>query len=403
MTKSQSMQALNIIKHNAVQIIPEGELLKKVDSGKKLIIKLGMDPTAADLHLGHAVVLMKLRQLQDLGHTVIFLIGDFTARIGDPTGKSKTRPPLSEQEIVHNMKTYCQQAGRILDISKVIIRYNSEWLGSLSAADFVQLCSRVTLSRIVERDDFHNRMIQHQAIGFHELLYPIFQGYDSVALRSDIEIGGTDQTFNLLMGRFLQEQYQQEPQVILTMPLLEGLDGVHKMSKSLGNAVGIAEPAHEAFGKLMSISDKLMWRYYELLLDISGEKLTTLEDSVARGDVHPMEAKKEMAYSIIARFWSVDEALQARAHFEELFQNRNYNLAQLVSLPSDYPSDVWIVDLIKMVSGIESSSEIRRLISSGAIAIDEQVCQDVKVHITWRVGMIIKVGKHRFYKLQKSE
>jgi tyrosyl-tRNA synthetase len=392
-------EALAVIKAGTAQITPEHELIKKLSSGKKLIVKLGMDPTAPDLHLGHAVVLSKLRQLQDLGHTVIFLIGDFTARIGDPTGKSKTRPPLSEEEITHNMRSYFEQAGKILDVKSLVIRYNSEWLGKLSAADLVQLCGRVTLARLIEREDFHNRLVAQQSISFHELLYPIFQGYDSVALHSDLELGGTDQTFNLLMGRFLQEQYGQEPQVILTMPLLEGLDGVQKMSKSLGNAIGITEPAPEAFGKLMSISDKLMWRYYELLLNKTGDELKQMEEAVAQNTLHPMQAKKDMAYGIIARFWGADEAVRAQAHFETLFQKKDYTAAQEKSLPAGSPVHIWIVDLIKMVSGIESSSEVRRLITAGAIEIDGQTIKDAKAEVSHHAGMIIKVGKHRFYKL----
>lgn len=245
------------------QTIPLDEFKKKLSTGKKLKIKLGADPTAPDLHLGHAVVLAKLRQFQDLGHEIIFLIGDFTARIGDPTGKSKTRPPLTEEQIKTNAKTYLEQVGKILDLSKTTLRYNSEWLGALSSTEWVKLCGQVTLARIIEREDFANRIANKQSVGFHELLYPIMQGYDSVELKADVELGGTDQTFNLLMGRYLQEQYGQEPQVIMTVPLLKGLDGVHKMSKSLGNSIGLTDPADQAYGKLMSMSDDLMWHYYE--------------------------------------------------------------------------------------------------------------------------------------------
>ena len=302
----------------ASQVIPLADLEKKLASEKKLIIKFGADPTSPDLHLGHAVVLSKLRQFQDLGHHVIFLIGDFTARIGDPTGRSKTRPPLTEEQILENTKTYIAQVGKVLDSNNISIRYNSEWLDKLSSKDWLKLCAQVTLARLIEREDFHERIKNNISIGFHELTYPLLQGYDSVALRSDVELGGTDQTFNLLMGRFLQEHYGQEPQVILTTPLLIGLDGINKMSKSLGNAIGLTEPADQAFGKLMSISDELMWNYYELLLHVRREEI----ESTA----HPMELKKQMAFRIVERFWGNKEAQEARNAFEHLFQKKDFSM-----------------------------------------------------------------------------
>ena len=264
--KMDIKKQLEIIKSSTSSVIPEADLIKKLERGIPLRIKLGMDPTAPDLHLGHAVVLSKMKQLQDLGHEVIFLIGDFTARIGDPTGKSKTRPPLTEQDIEKNTRTYFDQVTKILDPKKLTIVYNSEWLNAVSINDMIKLCAKVTLARLIEREDFAKRIDNNQPISFHELLYPLFQGYDSVALKADIELGGTDQTFNLFMGRYLQEQYGQEPQVIITTPLLEGLDGGPKMSKSLGNAIGLTEPADQVFGKLMSISDELMWHYMHILL-----------------------------------------------------------------------------------------------------------------------------------------
>ena len=274
------------------QIIPKTEFLKKLELKRPLRVKLGADPTSADLHLGHAVVLSKLRQFQDCGHEVIFLIGDFTARIGDPTGRSKTRPALTDEQIQANTQTYFNQVSKILDPAKIIVRYNSQWLDKLSSREFVNLCSKVTLARLIEREDFAQRITEHQPIGFHELLYPLMQGYDSVVLQADIELGGTDQTFNLLMGRFLQEHYGQEPQVIMTLPLLEGLDGVQKMSKSLGNAIGLAEPADQAYGKLMSISDELMWRYYQVLLHMRQQEICRMQEQVQQGTVHPMTLKK---------------------------------------------------------------------------------------------------------------
>ncbi len=381
------------------QVISPAELEKKLASGKKLTIKFGADPTAPNLHLGHAVVLQKLRQFQDLGHTVVFLIGDFTARIGDPTGRSKTRPPLSEEQIATNSKTYFEQVGRVLDPQKIVIRYNSEWLGALSSADWIKLCAKVTLARLIEREDFAQRMEAHQPIGFHELLYPILQGYDSVALKADVELGGTDQTFNLIMGRFLQEQEGQAPQAVMTMPLLEGLDGVAKMSKSYGNDVGLAEPAPDAYGKLMSMSDTLMWRYYEVLLQMPVAEIAQLKADVAASKAHPMDLKKQLAFKIIARFWSEQEAQSAQQNFEQLFQKKDLSQAQEFVLPTSVPETLSIIELVKLLDPSLSNSEIRRLILASAISLDEQKCTDPKAIITLTAGLVVRVGKHRFYKL----
>ena len=401
MTKKLTAQEqLDLIKIGTSQIIPEDELLKKLQTGKPLQIKLGMDPTAPDLHLGHAVVLSKMKQFQDLGHTVIFLIGDFTARIGDPTGRSKTRPPLTEEQIAEHTKTYFEQVGKILDTKNLIIRYNSEWLDQLTSRQMLQLCGKVTLSRLIEREDFAKRLAEHQTIGFHELFYPLMQGYDSVALRADVELGGTDQTFNLLMGRFLQEHYGQSPQAIVTTPLLEGLDGVQKMSKSLGNSIGLTDPADQAFGKLMSISDLLMWRYAQLLLHVDAQTLSEWEAGVASGNIHPMEMKKNIAHDIVARFWSVAEADQAQKTFEALFQKKDYSQAQDVALPENTANPVWIVDFLKILGAVTGSSEARRLLEAHAVHIDGAVVTDPKAQISWKSGMTIKVGKHRFYKLK---
>lgn len=378
------------------QTLPLDEFKKKLETGRKLIIKLGADPTAADLHLGHAVVLAKLRQFQELGHTVLFLIGDFTARIGDPTGKSKTRPPLTEEQITQNAKTYLEQVGKVLDLSKTTVVYNSHWLGKLSSADWVKLCGKVTLARIIEREDFANRIENKQSVGFHELLYPIMQGYDSVELRADVELGGTDQTFNLLMGRYLQEQYGQEPQVIMTVPLLRGLDGVQKMSKSLGNAVGLTEPAAEAYGKIMSISDELMWHYYETLLLTPATKIELMKQEVATGAAHPMTLKKLLAHTIIARFWSPAEAHTAQEAFEHLFQKKDFSHAQEVTIPY---TPVKLVELLKSLDPSLSNSQARRLIESGAVKINEEKITDIHGSITPHAGMTIKIGKHTFYKV----
>jgi len=392
-------QILEQLQYGTIQITPLEDLKKKLQSGKKLNIKLGMDPTAPDLHLGHVVVLSKLREFQDLGHNIIFLIGDFTARIGDPTGRLKTRPPLTNEDIAYNMKTYFEQVGKILEINKVTVRYNSEWLDKLSCSDMVKLCGKVTLARVAEREDFAKRIREHEAIGFHELLYPMFQGYDSVALNADVELGGTDQTFNLLMGRFLQEQYSQEPQVIITVPLLVGLDGVQKMSKSLGNAVGIAEPADDAFGKLMSMADLTMWPYFTLLLGVSAQELSALESKVASGATHPMALKKQMAHDIIAKFWSPGQAKSAQEKFEAVFQKKDYSQAEEIKFPHEFPNPVWVVDLLKYLDAIKSSSDAKRLIESHAVIIDGKPVDDFKATIAWQSGMIIKVGKHRIYKV----
>jgi tyrosyl-tRNA synthetase len=389
---------LEIIKSSTTAVIPEADLIKKLERGIPLHIKLGMDPTAPDLHLGHAVVLAKMRQLQDLGHTITFLIGDFTARIGDPTGKSKTRPALSDSDIAQNTKTYFEQVSKILDPKKLTIRYNSEWLDALSFKDVVKLCAQVTVARLIEREDFARRIEQHQPISFHELLYPLCQGYDSVALQSDIELGGTDQTFNLLMGRYLQEHYQQEPQVIITTPLLEGLDGGPKMSKSLGNAIALNDPADQAYGKLMSISDELMWHYMHVLLHVSPEAIAQLKADIENKSVHPMNLKKKMAHDIIACFWSTQEANDAQIQFEALFQKKDYSHAQEIAL--DLKAPLWIIDLLKMLDAVKTSSEARRLIEGNAVYINEHLITDVKAIIDPLAGTIIKVGKHRIYKLK---
>ncbi len=396
---NDSEKNFDMLKHGAVQIVPEEDFKKKLASGKRLKIKLGMDPTAPDLHLGHAVVLSKLKDFQDLGHEVIFLIGDFTSRIGDPSGRSKTRPALTDKEIKQNMRTYFDQVGKILDPNKVAIRYNSEWLDALTVTDLIKLAAKVTVARLIEREDFKSRLEKQQPVGFHELLYPIFQAYDSVALDADVELGGTDQTFNLLMGRFLQEQFGKKPQVILTMPLLKGLDGGQKMSKSLGNAIGLTESVEQVFGKLMSISDTLMWHYFELLLGKSSQEISQMQERVASGNLHPMALKKDMAHLIITKFWSSQEADNARENFEALFQKKDYSKAQTIALPSGTSNPVWIVDLLRAIGAVQSSSEAKRLIETKSVLIDGEPVAEFKASIVWKSGMIIKVGKHRIYRL----
>ncbi|MDE7468839.1 MAG: tyrosine--tRNA ligase, partial [Desulfovibrionaceae bacterium] len=312
-------EQLAVIQRGAAEIIHIEEIEKKLRSGKVLRVKVGFDPTAPDIHLGHTVLLHKMRHLQMMGHTIIFLIGDFTARIGDPSGRNVTRPPLSEEEIAHNAKTYTDQVFKILDEEKTIVEYNSRWSDKLSSSDLIKLMAQCTVARMLEREDFKNRYTNEIPISIHEFLYPLLQGYDSVALQSDIELGGTDQKFNLLMGRTLQTHYGQTPQSIITMPLLEGLDGVHKMSKSFGNYIGVQESPRDMFGKILSISDELMWRYYELLSLKSMSAIAEYKQSVEDGRMHPKAVKEELALEIVERFHSKEEALCAQQDFNSVF------------------------------------------------------------------------------------
>jgi len=381
-------------------VLPQGELEKKIAQGKKLIVKLGVDPTAPNLHLGHSIVLSKLKDLQELGHHVILLIGDFTARIGDPTGRSKTRPPLTEDDIAKNTKTYLDQVGKIINLKKATIRYNSEWFDKFSSRQWIELCSKTTLARITERDDFEKRIKGNISIGFHELLYPLLQGYDSVVLKADIELGGTDQTFNMLMGRFLQQQYNQEPQIVITLPILEGLDGIAKMSKSLKNTIDLLEEPEEVFGKIMSISDQLMWRYYNLLLHHSEKQIEQMKDDIENSISHPKDLKKALAYKIIEKIWNKDDAEKGAKIFHDLFERKDHSSGKIVKLPTNIDDNLWIVDLLKLLGAVKSSSEARRLIEANAVTIDEKKISDFKAQIKTKSGLTIKVGKHRFYKLK---
>ncbi len=317
-------EQLAYLRKGAAEIIRESDLRERIEqslaSGKPMRVKAGFDPTAPDLHLGHTVLMRKLKHFQDMGHTVIFLIGDFTGLIGDPSGRSTTRPPLTREQIDANAETYKAQVFKILDRDKTEVRFNSDWLGKLGFEGFIRLAAKFTVSQMLEREDFHKRFVEEKPIAMHELLYPIAQGYDSVALEADVELGGTDQKFNLLMGRQLQRDYHQPPQIVLTMPLLEGTDGVQKMSKSYGNYIGITEPPQEMFGKVMSISDELMWRYYELLTDVSSREIDELKQAVARGEAHPMKLKQNLAQRIIADFHSLAAAQQAAQDWSRMFQ-----------------------------------------------------------------------------------
>jgi tyrosyl-tRNA synthetase len=392
-------RALQIVRRGAVDLIDESELRGKLRSGRKLRVKLGLDPTAPDLHLGHTVVINKLRHFQDLGHQVQFLIGDFTGMIGDPTGKNQTRPPLSREQILANAQSYRDQAFKILDPQKTQILFNSEWSDKLGAEGIIRLAARYTVSQLLERDDFSRRFREERPIAVHELLYPLMQGYDSVAMKADVELGGTDQKFNLLVGRELQRQWGQEPQCIVTMPLLEGLDGKEKMSKSLGNYVGIAEPPQEIFGKLMSISDELMWRYVELL---SFEPLSTVRQwraQVAEG-ANPRDVKVRFAKEIVARFHGVEAARRAQEDFESRFREG--------ALPEDMPEvavkapegGILIVHLLKQAGLTPSTSEAQRMIEQGGVKLDGERVSDKGLKLRAGTTVVAQVGKRKFARIR---
>lgn len=371
------------------------ELLKKLKRGKPLIIKAGFDPTAPDLHLGHTVLINKLRLFQDLGHQVVFLIGDFTGLIGDPTGRNATRPPLTPDEVKANAQTYQRQVFKILDPAKTRVEFNSTWMGGMSAADLIQLAGKHTVARMLERDDFSKRYKGGQPIAIHEFLYPLVQGYDSVALKADVELGGTDQKFNLLMGRHLQEIYGQEPQVVLTMPLLEGLDGVNKMSKSMGNYIGITESPEEMFGKLMSISDELMWRYFDLLSFRSNAELEELKLQVQQGR-NPRDVKFELGVEIVARFHDQAAALAARDGFIARFQ-KGALPANINKLTLKIPNPtIPLSALMKQAGLAASTSAAIRLIEQGAVRLDGERVTDIKATIAAGVVVLMQVGKREF-------
>ncbi len=391
-------EALKLIKRGTDEILTEADLKKKLDSGKQLIIKAGFDPTAPDLHLGHTVLLNKLRHFQELGHKVIFLIGDFTAMIGDPTGKNKTRPPLDPSDIEKNSKTYTNQVFKILDPELTEVRFNSEWCSKLGAEGIIKLASQYNLARMLERDDFSKRYKSNQSIAIHEFLYPLIQAYDSVALQADVELGGTDQKFNLLVGRELQRTHEQEPQVVITVPILEGLDGVNKMSKSLGNYVGIDEAPDEMFGKIMSISDDLMWRWFDLLSFKSSEEIQAVKDQQSNG-MNPRDIKISLAKEIISRFHDEDAADNAEHNFLNQFQKKNIpeNIEEL-SLEWKEPS-ILLPNLLKESGMTESTSEAIRMIKQGGVRINEEKITDPKYSVSKGEACIYQVGKRKFKKI----
>lgn len=387
------------LKRGVHEILIESEFLEKLKSKKMLRIKLGFDPTAPDIHLGHTVVLNKLKQFQEIGHQVIFLIGDFTAMIGDPTGKNATRPPLSEEEILTNAETYKSQLFKILDPEKTEIRFNSEWLGKLNATDVIKLAATHTVARMLERDDFQKRFKQNQPIAIHEFLYPLMQGYDSVILNADVELGGTDQKFNLLMGRELQKHFNQSAQTIFMMPIIEGLDGINKMSKSLHNYIGITESPNEMFGKIMSISDELMWRYFECLSFNSFSQIEKFKSEVIDGK-NPRDIKYILATEIVDRFHGLGSGEKAKINFIEQFKHR--------MLPKDVSNiEISIIDdkiaianLLKQANLVSSTSEAIRMIRQGAVKIDGEKISDEKLQVKISSEHIFQVGKLRFAKVK---
>ncbi|MGB5438330.1 MAG: tyrosine--tRNA ligase [Gammaproteobacteria bacterium] len=386
------------IRRGADEILVEDELVERLKLGRPLRIKAGFDPTAPDLHLGHTVLINKLRQFQDLGHEVLFLIGDFTGMIGDPTGKNVTRKPLTREDVMENAATYEHQIYKILDPEKTTILFNSQWLGEMNASDLIQVAAKHTVARMLERDDFSKRYSSNQPIALHEFLYPLIQGYDSVAMKADVELGGTDQKFNLLVGRELQKHYKQKPQVVLTMPILEGLDGVQKMSKSLNNYIGINESPDEMFGKLMSVSDELMWRYFELLSFRSLQDIEQLRQSVIEG-VNPRDIKFQLGREIVARFHDTGTAEAAQANFIARFQQG--------AMPEDMPEvtldsengEIGIASLIKGASLTGSTSDAFRMIKQGAVRIDGQRIEDRNLTIKSGSTHVFQVGKRRFARI----
>lgn len=393
-------EQIEFIKKGAVDLIREDDLRKKLEhsakTGKPLRVKLGADPTAPDIHVGHTVVIRKLRAFQELGHTAIFLIGDFTGMIGDPSGKNATRPPLSREEIDANAESYKTQIFKLLDPEKTEIRFNSEWMDNFDAADFVRLCSRITVKQILERDDFEKRMTEEKPISLHELLYPLVQGYDSVALNADVELGGTDQKFNLLVGRNLQREYSQEPQVILTTPLLEGLDGVNKMSKSLNNYIGIDENPNEMFGKVMSISDELMWRYYELLTDLTPAEIEKMKSS----DENPRNLKVNLAKQIIKDFHSADAARSAEEDFVARFVKKE--IPDEVEETSVASGNYNLADLLTQTNLASSKKEAKRLIEQGGVKLNGEKVSNTSAEVELKDEILLQVGKRKFLKI-KSE
>ncbi len=400
-------EEIKFLLRGVVEVISEKELEEKLKQAyrekRPLRIKAGFDPTAPDLHLGHTVLIQKLKHFQELGHEVYFLIGDFTGMIGDPSGKIETRPPLTKEQVLANAETYKEQIFKILDPEKTKIVFNSTWLNKLSAIDLIKLCAHYTVARMLERDDFQKRFNTGRPISIHEFIYPLLQGYDSVALKADVELGGTDQKFNLLVGRELQKDFGQIPQVIMMVPLLEGIDGIQKMSKSLGNYIGITEPPNTMFGKIMSISDELMWRYYELLSNRPLDEILKMQEKVKKGELHPKEAKKQLAIEIVARFHGQKAAEEAANEFERVFKYKK--------LPKDieevtvyWPEEkIWLPKLLQLAGFTESTSSAKRLIQQGGVRINGERIKSAETTISTGNVYIIQVGKIRYKKIKLKE
>ena len=392
-------EQLKTLRRGTSEIIDEKDLAQLLEKGVPLKIKAGFDPTAPDLHLGHTVLLNKMKQFQDLGHEVIFLIGDFTGMIGDPTGRSETRKNLTSEEVKNNAKTYLKQVFKILDSEKTIVAYNSEWMGKFTSVNMIELAAHYTVARMLERDDFQKRLAKNLPVSIHELMYPLIQGYDSVALKSDVELGGTDQKFNLLVGRDLQRAYGQKPQIVLTMPLLEGTDGVQKMSKSLGNSIGVFDSPNEMFGKVMSISDDLMWRYYELLSQVSTDELRLMQEKAKSGALNPKNAKMQLAKELVTLYHTPELAEAASSEFENVFKKKN--------LPEDIPvitgwgsekRNICNILLENMLT--DSTSAARRLIQQGSVSVNGEKISDVNQEFPGNQEFMIKVGKKRYLKIE---
>ncbi|MDQ0492215.1 MULTISPECIES: tyrosine--tRNA ligase [Paenibacillus] len=405
--RAEVERQLDVIQRGVAEIVPEDELkrkvIKSVVSGEPLKIKLGLDPSAPDIHIGHTVVMHKLRQFQELGHQVQLIIGDFTGRIGDPTGKSETRKQLTEEDVQRNAQTYKEQIFKILDPDKTKVYYNSEWLGPMSFADVVTLSAKVTVARMLERDDFTKRYQNGLPISIHEFFYPLMQGMDSVALKSDIELGGTDQKFNLLMGRTLQKEYGVEPQATITLPLLEGLDGVQKMSKSLGNYIGVDEEPNEIYGKSMSVPDELMLKYFELATDINNEELAKLAKGIQDGSVHPRDAKMRLAGTLVRMYHGEDAAEAAKQHFVTVFQQRALpDDIEEFTLTADHLEEggIRVIQLLTLLGFAASNGEAKRSIQQGSVKINEEKWTDVNKAYTPQEGDIVQVGKRKFAKIK---
>ena len=395
-------EQIALLERGVVDCIGHEELPKKLkkseETGVPLRVKAGFDPTAPDLHLGHTVLLQKLKHFQDMGHDVFFLIGDFTGMIGDPTGKSETRKALTREDVAANAESYKEQVFKILDPEKTKVVFNSEWLSKLDSFDMIRLASELTVARMLEREDFKVRFREGNPISIHEFIYPLIQGYDSVALKADVELGGTDQRFNLLIGRDLQRSRGQVPQVVLTLPLLEGLDGVNKMSKSLGNYIGVSEPANDIYGKVLSASDDLMFRYYDLLSDLDRDEIAALKAKMDSGALHPKEVKKQLARELTARFHSIEAAKQAEENFEKVFKKGG--------LPDDIEErtirseeNIWLPQLLVDLEMVKSTSDGRRMIKQNAVSLDGEKVTDMKTNVSPSGELLVKVGKRRFCKV----